>query len=193
MFEPHFAPVTDEQDERYRKWAMEVVELFEKARKHPRKTHKAMREMYAMLDSFLADVIVGSPCKKGCNYCCKVPVAMTRLEAEYIKHCYPNLELTLDSGSPLLIAMLRGSTERGMCPFNNGEGCQIYDARPINCRALHSMDDVRLCEEEKAHKLANSKTINFVDGFVQFLGRVNVERWGLENIAGDIRDYFDKK
>lgn len=62
-------------------------------------------------------------CKKGCADCCIDDLTIFRIEAENIRHSFPELLENETAASP------------GQCAFLNETGaCRIYDQRPYVCR-----------------------------------------------------------
>jgi Fe-S-cluster containining protein len=105
-----------------------LLEKFSKRRGNPltklRALYEFMDELYAFINQF-------TPCKKGCDFCCKYEVSISELEARYIedvakikrlKSLLPKLDF---HGTP--------------CPFLKGGACSIYKCRPFVCRRYVSL------------------------------------------------------
>ena len=99
-----------------------------------------------------------SPCRSGCNYCCRIPVLITSAEARALARAtgrrpherpvgavaraagepFESLHARLQLQQEALLASHRGEA----CPFLGADGtCVAYDARPAACR-LH----ISLCD-----------------------------------------------
>ena len=95
-------------------------------------------------------------CQKGCSWCCRQLVAVTPAEAIYAARF---VRATFD---PAGIKALRQRladhvdaiaglppeerTDRNIpCPFLEDDICSIYDARPIQCRGVHSQSAAFCC------------------------------------------------
>ena len=83
----------------------------------------------------------GSVCKSKCSHCCRIPVQITELEAQYIsKHTERKIQV---SRQPLSSSVLESS-----CPFlDKNELCSIYEVRPFNCRTFHTLDNPNFCKD----------------------------------------------
>lgn len=83
-----------------------------------------------------------SPCKKGCPFCCDVPVAVSDLEIllinEYLnKNNIPYKKLNYNklfskNNSPK--ELIGGKYMGKKCPFLKNNSCSIYPSRPFVCR-----------------------------------------------------------
>ena len=116
--------------------------LFEEIPKLDERTPKEVVALiYKTVDYYYQKVVAKEAyCKRGCSWCCRVPVTVTAVEMQYIHdtlgidahHLKKGEEKELEpDGTP--------------CPFlKNGE-CSIYDSRPFNCRVFASMDDPSNC------------------------------------------------
>lgn len=129
---------------------------------------EAAREM-ALSAFVFADHVVGLveaanplptpiPCRAGCYYCCHCQVELTPPEALFLgnfleqqlsetekKELVTGLEraVNLKAGkSKLEIATLR---QQLPCPLLREKKCGAYPARPLVCRAMHTLD-ARACE-----------------------------------------------
>jgi Fe-S-cluster containining protein len=115
-------------------------------------TRRAMAATSRLVDGFLAHAPVGSvACKAGCDHCCHVVVGVTAPEALVIVE-----QLKRSRSAPELARLMariaaahkrtRGlsSSERFRpeypCVFIEGGRCSIYEARPLACRGMNSLD-----------------------------------------------------
>lgn len=83
-----------------------------------------------------------APCRKGCNHCCHIPVAMTPNEAKVIAQ-----ETGAHLAHPRLSIQVDMTTHGEPCTFLTPQGCAIYDKRPYACRIYYVLEpDPALCE-----------------------------------------------
>lgn len=136
-----------------------IVTLFKKLPKIPKKLDQAFQalllslksstasplsrlgKIYAYLDEYNAFVSTFSVCKPKCSHCCRISVQITELEAQYISgHTGRKIQI---SRQPLSSSVLESP-----CPFlDKNELCSIYEFRPFNCRAFHTLDDPNFCKD----------------------------------------------
>lgn len=96
-----------------------------------------LRQIYNYVDKYNQFVQIFSVCKRGCNHCCKIDVAVTKLEALYIEK---------KTGRKALRTRKHSRKHRSPCPLLSAEGtCCIYEFRPFNCRTFHTLDDPAKC------------------------------------------------
>src|SRR3954447_19999638 len=113
---------------------------------------KAMAATSRMADGMLARAPEGAvACKAGCDHCCHQAVGVTAPEALAI---FDHLKSTRSSGELARVAANiaarhaqtshLSSDERFSpehpCPFLDAGTCSIYDARPLACRGMNSLD-----------------------------------------------------
>lgn len=156
--------------------------------------HRAASAWAAQLEGLAA-------CRRGCSHCCRMPVAITRTEAELLANASGRLIAygvatarpftgaggidleAIESASQQLERWPVGSA----CPFlRNGE-CSVYDARPVACRVLLNLDDDDLlCR----HSSAGAAMVPYADSrqlrALAFAAQPNLE-------LADIRDFFPPK
>ena len=112
----------------------------------------AMAATSRLSDSLLSRAPQGAvACKAGCDHCCYQAVGVTAPEALAI---FDHLKATLSPGE--LAAVTAKVSEhhektRGLssherfspehpCPFLEADNCSIYEARPLSCRGMNSLD-----------------------------------------------------
>lgn len=127
-------------------------------------------------------------CKRGCNHCCHIQVAITRTEAQLLGSrigVQPSAMKT-----PRLRPQDSYSYQTPCTFLENGE-CSIYDSRPLACRKHASFEaneePCRLTDQAGNHLNAKIAIPNFpgiVDAF-----NVVMKLVGKTDYA-DIRDYF---
>lgn len=99
--------------------------LVDSFRKHRGNLFDKLQFLYSFMDELSAYVGKVTPCKKGCSYCCHIPISISALELEYVRHLVPDLRKKIGQGD-------MGSG--GPCPFLFNQSCSIYDVRPYVCR-----------------------------------------------------------
>jgi hypothetical protein len=94
---------------------------------------------------------VGVACKAGCDHCCYQSVGVTPPEAlAIVAHLKSTLSSAELAGVAAHIAERHAET-RGLsaaerfspdhpCPFLRSGQCSIYEARPLSCRGMNSLD-----------------------------------------------------
>jgi len=122
---------------------------------------------YKIVDELNRGVEAISPrlaCKNGCNHCCtkvrvRAETGALDLIIERIKSDADLLTMVQDNIKALpeeddILAV--------KCPLLNAEGrCSVYDIRPINCRAHHSLDEVACKSTSDGVKVDMQRVINF--------------------------------
>lgn len=143
-----------------------------------------LRLIYDYLDEYNQFVQTFSVCRRGCHYCCKIDIAVTKLEALYIQK---------QTGRQMHRRKKHSRNHRSVCPMLSADGtCGIYEYRPFNCRTFHTLDDPALCATPgmshnvygaEAHaKPYQSSCYNSMARQRDLLNRTNEVK--------DIRDYF---
>lgn len=145
-----------------------------------------------------------SPCRKGCASCCRIPVAVSRPEAQAIAAA---LGVALPAGPvrgfdtatalgaddndfDSRVAAFKAASAVHLdvpCPFLRDSSCSIYDLRPLACRYHFSLaDDAEPCELVDAGKTAVEvpylRTLPYLAASSVILGCA-------QDVA-DIRDWF---
>lgn len=112
---------------------------------------RAQRVLEAQLAALPASARPALACRKGCDLCCHLRVAATAAEV------FALLDYLRDNLAPepwaQLVADIQGTAARvhalppgGLlttnlpCPVLAAGACRGYPARPLNCRAYHSLD-----------------------------------------------------
>ena len=113
---------------------------------------RVMSPIYSVVDDFMRTVVEPflPSCRKGCCYCCYVPVEVTLFEADYI---------TKMTGIPAYRGVL--IDKKGPCPFLTDSCCTIYNYRPLPCRMFGSFDGVGPCRDDNNHWLFTLQSSDF--------------------------------
>ena len=123
-------------------------------------------------------------CEKGCSHCCRIDVAVTAVEAQYIQK---NVGITPDMGHTVTSG--HGDTKQP-CSFLDAAGtCTIYAHRPFACRAFYALDNPAFCESlDTPHVTYTSESNGMLNKLFMMIAHLN----GRQPIR-DIRDFFPKK
>lgn len=137
--------------------------------KHKGNSFSKLQHLYEFMDEIYGFVGNFVPCKKGCTHCCRIPVSISELEAEYIAKFTKNKRtkaiLPAETNSP--------------CPFLQKGACSIYTARPFVCRQHVMLDDtsrwchIDVCHEIKLTQLQFTEIREFYDMLLHDSGKVN--------------------
>lgn len=104
-----------------------------------------LHDLYCFVDELLKYVTEVTPCKKGCDYCCKMPVSVSLLEIEFMKKNVKKLRnrlgpTNLDTNSP--------------CPFLSKGACSAYEFRPFHCRKHVAFTSTSYwCHPDRCHSV----------------------------------------
>ena len=102
-----------------------------------------LKKIYDLADKIAAindDIIV---CRKGCSYCCNIPVEITPLEANYIA----------TNTNHAIVNRKKPPGKIGYCPLMDKQTaeCTIYEFRPFNCRVFSTYDSPDYCRDKQSH------------------------------------------
>lgn len=124
-------------------------------------------------------------CKKGCSWCCRVPVDVSAIEVQYIH----------DKTGIKYAALERGKNwfrkpDKTKCPFLKNDCCSIYEARPFNCRLFATVDDPMYCVDGNTeHNIYSYESNQGMMMLRKFLDDVSEQNYTMAPL-GDIREWF---
>lgn len=119
-----------------------------------------------------------SACKEGCSHCCRIPVNLTKAEAEVLGKAIGR------KPAPLASHNTNESVEFPPCSFLVDEKCSVYQHRPAVCRTHMNMDqDDLLCRLVPGAKIP----VPYLDTRPIVMARVQV---GGHSTNADIRQWF---
>lgn len=145
-----------------------------------------LKAIYGFMDQYAGYVASFSVCQKGCRACCKIPVTISRLEAEYI-HLMARIPIN-EVGTGRQAAL--GES----CPLLSEAGeCSVYPFRPFNCRTFHTLDDPRYCDTPgEIHQVYGSPSRGYDNKKYALLARWLKQTQELYELGPyqDIRSWF---
>ncbi len=168
-------------------WIEEVRNLIRKKEKITKVMDRAI-EIIDLIHS--TDVKPHTTCKRGCSYCCHVPVGLTECEALYIQ-AKTGKTANLKNEKILTVETLKGAP----CTFlKNGE-CSIYEFRPITCRVFSSFEDPEIyCNEASTlhymFALESPTVKSTMINWVAFTALVGLGKREKRTRIKDIRQFF---
>lgn len=119
----------------------------------PQNAGRKIQALWALADRASAAIAPFAACKKGCNHCCHIAVAVTRPEAQVIGQ---RIGRTPQAVTPR--AKELGGFDNvpwgyaNPCTFLKGGQCSIYENRPMACRIHFNLDrDALLCMLDPPH------------------------------------------
>lgn len=139
---------------------------------------KKLEAIHRYADVFLSSYQSQAVCQLGCAHCCKIPVLIHEIEAQYIARKTGRL---ID----------RNSDNPAYCPLldqSNGQ-CTAYNYRPLACRAHFAFDHPRYCEV--GHEIHAITSIESSRRLLEF-------KFAIYDLSGndaekDIRQFFKAK
>jgi Fe-S-cluster containining protein len=138
---------------------------------------KMLRKLYSFMDDLYGSIQDYTPCKKGCSYCCCIPISVTELDVYFIEK---SLRIKRNE---IKLAILPETP----CPFLVSNSCSIYRYRPFVCRKNVTFDNSSKWCHAKVGANAAMPTLQF--------NRIERAYHYLVNISGankvfDIREVF---
>lgn len=140
-----------------------------------------LRKLYRVADQVVSPIAQLSVCSVGCSHCCKIPVPISRLEAEYIGRCSAYKPRIVSRGNVF------AEIHQPPCAFlSKNSTCSVYDSRPFVCRTFFALDHPEYCKTpEKEHLIygAGQALLKRIHGEILHLN-------GKHNQVADIRVFF---
>ena len=143
-----------------------------------------MKKFLSYVDELNSIYQIYSPCKKGCSFCCDIPVAISDLETIIIKEYLDKNHIAYHKLNPMRKKpenaekdRLIGENYSGVkCPFLKDNNCSIYSARPFVCRKYIV---IGICNMEQKNKIVDEGYIIAMtyDWIVAHHIRKNLERY----------------
>ena len=90
-----------------------------------------LRKLYTFMDELYGYVQNYTPCRKGCSFCCFIPISITELDVFFIER---SLRIPRNEKK---LAILPETP----CPFLVSNSCSIYMYRPFVCRKNVTFDN----------------------------------------------------
>lgn len=143
-------------------------------------------EIYGAADEFMETLVYPfTPCAKGCDYCCHVPVEVTAVEAIVMSDL---IGRDIQTGAVPYVNL------RDPCPFLKKGECSIYAHRPLVCRMFATLDSIEACAEDREHTMHSIKSNEFfLKGVMTWLvfnsSNLTIENTRLPTVR-DIREWF---
>lgn len=150
---------------------------------------KLVSLIYKTADFYYQKVIAKSAyCKRGCSWCCRVPVTVSAVEVQYIRDM-----LGIEANHLLKGQHKELEPDGTACPFlKNGE-CSIYEARPYNCRVFASMDDPSNCiDPSNSHLVVSWASNKGLELMREYLDQCSLQYPDTAAYA-DIRMWYPKR
>lgn len=145
-----------------------------------------VEKIYSAVDFYFKKAIApDAVCKKGCSWCCRVPVDVSAIEVQYI-HDKTGINCNeLEKGRDW-----SREPDKTKCPFLKDDCCSIYDARPFNCRVFASMDSPDYCVDgSTAHHIYNWMSNGGLEYFRKLLDNISEKEYECAAV-GDVREWY---
>lgn len=145
-----------------------------------------VEKIYKTADYYYQKMVApDAVCKKGCSWCCRVPVDVSAIEVQYIYDKTGHKSLDLERGH-----WWHREPDKTKCPFLVDDCCSIYEARPFNCRVFATVDDPIYCVDGSVkHDIYSWQSNNGLKMMREFLDEVSEENYKCAP-QGDIREWF---
>ena len=144
-----------------------------------------MDKLYAAVDNYMVkNVYPNSVCRKGCGYCCAVPVDMALIEAARIA-------IYLDQELPDEMIRIVKAQKTTPCPFLGDDFCcTVYPVRPFSCRVFASLDSWHPCRDQQSHAQHNMRSQVSFETIIEAMEHYSRQAGTPLDSYGDIREYF---
>lgn len=155
-----------------------------------------VKAIYNLVDEIIAEMEPMTVCRKGCAWCCAIPVEVMPIEVKYIIN-----KTGLKPQKTGFIPIAGHEHNFGYCPLldKTTGTCSVYEYRPLNCRAFVVFDSPDYCRrgyegEEIKHWTNGGPQNGYGNNGILFLGFDLVKTELKKNdITFDDKDYLDKK
>lgn len=122
------------------RWALRLTAL----QRSQRNVEHRLHELRDLTVDATREISKSAACRKGCNHCCHIPVALTMSEARLIGKRIGIKPEELEAGT---VNTEREYGEDLPCPFLVQGECAIYAHRPLACQWHFNLDkDALLCQ-----------------------------------------------
>lgn len=144
--------------------------------------------IYKTVDYYYKKVIAKDAyCKRGCSWCCRVPVTVSAVEMQYIHDT-----LGIEANHLLKGYHKELEPDGTPCPFLKDGECSIYESRPFNCRVFASMDDPSNCiDPSHSHLVVSWESNNGLTLMREYLDHFSTQYPETAAYA-DIRMWYPK-
>lgn len=151
-----------------------------------------VKELNKLFDSFIAEIALYAPCKKGCNTCCNQLVEVHPIEAEIIRRFVISefskeqiMQLNIKNNAELHLVptysklltndeLKHDYYQKNIpCTFlsDNGE-CLIYDVRPLACRKHIVFNHSSVCKPVNKELRYHGSVIDIMDRAMNLLSGI---------------------
>ncbi|WP_413113391.1 YkgJ family cysteine cluster protein [Thaumasiovibrio sp. DFM-14] len=159
--------------------------------------NELMGLIYATIDMYMKELSIYMICAKGCAECCRIPVPITLVEANYIfsvggkafNQVTPETQNILDPDVPL--------AKDDYCPLLDQDTglCSQYANRPMACRLMATMDTYVACVNDTAHHfhgLTSNELFSKINSWLEAVSSALGKDLGMVGLS-DIRTWFDSE
>ncbi len=159
----------------------------------PLRILRRLSEIYAIADelnSFNGDNVA---CRRGCNHCCHIAVALTDVEAQLVGSKIGRMPRPAGKLWRNYDASAFDYGYHNPCTFLRDGECSIYENRPLACRTLLNADsDPLLCELTPPGPGPEVPYLNRMP-LTQAFADIGLELGPMGARIADIREYFPKE
>jgi Fe-S-cluster containining protein len=152
-----------------------------------------LKKFYECIDEYNKIFRKDMPCKRGCSYCCFIPVSISRLEANNIEHYINKNMINVQKkkmSNQLPTKKFRDEYVDKKCPFLFYDECIIYNVRPFFCRYHFVIEENNTnCKDGKTHTFRDYIFETAYNTIIKYYYiRKNKQK---EPYNIDIRDYYE--
>ncbi len=144
-------------------------------------------QLTKLVDRALVALSPHVACRRGCNFCCHIPVMIFRSEADRIAAHIGRPAAAVPMESPDRIEARSKQFYRVPCVFLKEGECSIYEVRPLVCRQHHSLDATpEQCNVDVPEEQSRVPSMGHLQDVQAAFAVVSMEKESL----GDIREFF---